>query len=76
MTGTVVPLPVVKKDFELFCVLFNRYPNLLGIFQSINKTVLQDVVDLLRGDSAVLDAAKKGNLSRVQKLIREEPSDS
>ena len=29
----------------------------------------QDVVDLLRGDSALLDAAKKGNLSRVQKLI-------
>ncbi len=34
------------------------------------------MVDLLRGDSAVLDAAKKGNLSRVQKLIREEPSAS
>ena len=29
----------------------------------------QDVVDLLRGDSALLDAAKKGNLSRVQKLL-------
>jgi hypothetical protein len=28
------------------------------------------VVDLLRGDSALLDAAKKGNLSRVQKLVR------
>ena len=26
----------------------------------------QDVMDLLRGDSALLDAAKKGNLSRVQ----------
>jgi hypothetical protein len=49
---------------------------LLVIFPSINDTVLQDVVDLLRGDSAVLDAAKKGNLSRVQKLIREEPSDN
>jgi len=32
----------------------------------------QDVVDLLRGDSALLDAAKKGNLSRVQKLISPE----
>ena len=31
---------------------------------------VQDVVDLLRGDSALLDAAKKGNLSRVQKLVR------
>ena len=30
----------------------------------------QDVVDLLRGDSALLDAAKKGNLSRIQKLLR------
>ena len=29
----------------------------------------QDVVDLLRGDSALLDAAKKGNLSRVHKLL-------
>ena len=27
-------------------------------------------MDLLRGDSALLDAAKKGNLSRVQKLVR------
>ena len=26
-------------------------------------------MDLLRGDSALLDAAKKGNLSRVQKLL-------
>jgi len=32
----------------------------------------QDVVDLLRGDSALLDAAKKGNLSRVQKLLNPE----
>ena len=31
----------------------------------------QDVVDLLRGgDSALLDAAKKGNLSRVQKHVK------
>lgn len=29
----------------------------------------QDVLDLLRGDSALLDAAKKGNLTRVQKLL-------
>ncbi|XP_014295007.1 poly [ADP-ribose] polymerase tankyrase isoform X2 [Microplitis demolitor] len=29
----------------------------------------QDVADLLRGNSALLDAAKKGNLSRVQKLL-------
>ncbi|XP_041368600.1 poly [ADP-ribose] polymerase tankyrase-1-like [Gigantopelta aegis] len=28
----------------------------------------QDVADLLRGDSALLEAAKKGNLARVQKL--------
>ena len=27
------------------------------------------MVDLLRGDSALLDAAKKGNLSRVHKLL-------
>ena len=26
-------------------------------------------MDLLRGDSALLDADKKGNLSRVQKLL-------
>jgi len=32
----------------------------------------QDVVDLLRGDSALLDAAKKGNLSRVQKLLTQD----
>ncbi|KAI5748310.1 hypothetical protein M8J77_024149 [Diaphorina citri] len=29
----------------------------------------QDVSDLLRGNSALLDAAKKGNLGRVQKLL-------
>ena len=29
----------------------------------------QDVLDLLRGDSALLDAAKKGNVTRVQKLL-------
>ena len=32
----------------------------------------QDVLDLLRGDSALLDAAKKGNLGRVQKLLTPE----
>ncbi|GAB6027052.1 hypothetical protein CHUAL_013779 [Chamberlinius hualienensis] len=29
----------------------------------------QDVADLLRGDAALLDASKKGNLARVQKLV-------
>lgn len=29
----------------------------------------QDVADLLRGNSALLDASKKGNLARVQRLI-------
>lgn len=28
-----------------------------------------DIADLLRGKSALLDAAKKGNMSRVQRLI-------
>ncbi|XP_059179207.1 poly [ADP-ribose] polymerase tankyrase-1-like isoform X1 [Physella acuta] len=32
----------------------------------------QDVADLLRGDAALLEAAKKGNLARVQKLATEE----
>lgn len=32
----------------------------------------QDVADILRGDSALLDAAKKGNLARVQKLLTPE----
>ena len=32
----------------------------------------QDVLDLLRGDPALLDAAKKGNLARVQKLLSPE----
>ncbi|KAF8774082.1 Poly [ADP-ribose] polymerase tankyrase-1 like protein [Argiope bruennichi] len=32
----------------------------------------QDVADLLRGDSALLDAAKKGNLNRVMKLVTPE----
>ena len=32
----------------------------------------QDVLDLLKGDSALLDAAKKGNLSRAQKLLSPE----
>ena len=32
----------------------------------------QDVLDLLRGDSALLDAAKKGNVGRVQKLLTPE----
>ena len=29
----------------------------------------QDVADLLRGDAALLDAAKKGALARVQRLL-------
>lgn len=29
----------------------------------------QDVADLLRGNAALLDAAKKGNLVRVQRLV-------
>lgn len=32
----------------------------------------QDVADLLRGDAALLEAAKKGNLNRVQKLATTE----
>ena len=32
----------------------------------------QDILDLLRGDSALLDAAKKGHLTRVQKLLTPE----
>ncbi|XP_033757082.1 poly [ADP-ribose] polymerase tankyrase-1-like [Pecten maximus] len=32
----------------------------------------QDVADLLRGDAALLEAAKKGNLARVQKLASQE----
>ncbi|XP_055375005.1 poly [ADP-ribose] polymerase tankyrase [Condylostylus longicornis] len=32
----------------------------------------QDVADLLRGNSALLDAAKKGNLARVQRLVTPE----
>uniref|UniRef100_A0A2R5LDL0 Poly [ADP-ribose] polymerase n=2 Tax=Ornithodoros turicata TaxID=34597 RepID=A0A2R5LDL0_9ACAR len=32
----------------------------------------QDVADLLRGDAALLDAAKKGNLARVMKLLTPE----
>lgn len=32
----------------------------------------QDVADLLRGDAALLEAAKKGNLARVQKLATAE----
>ena len=32
----------------------------------------QDVADLLRGEAALLDASKKGNLARVQKLLTPE----
>lgn len=32
----------------------------------------EDVADLLRGKSALLDAAKKGNLARVQRLVSPE----
>lgn len=32
----------------------------------------QDVADLLRGDAALLEAAKKGNLIRVQRLLTQE----
>ncbi|KAJ8920433.1 hypothetical protein NQ315_005301 [Exocentrus adspersus] len=32
----------------------------------------QDVADLLRGNAALLDAAKKGNLARVQRLVTAE----
>ncbi|XP_049516904.1 poly [ADP-ribose] polymerase tankyrase-1 [Dermacentor silvarum] len=32
----------------------------------------QDVADLLKGDAALLDAAKKGNLARVMKLVTSE----
>ncbi|KAK9871342.1 hypothetical protein WA026_011608 [Henosepilachna vigintioctopunctata] len=36
------------------------------------KEADQDVADLLRGNSALLDAAKKGNLARVQRLVTPE----
>lgn len=32
----------------------------------------EDIADLLRGKAALLDAAKKGNLARVQRLITPE----
>lgn len=32
----------------------------------------EDVADLLRGKGALLDAAKKGNLARVQRLVTPE----
>lgn len=32
----------------------------------------EDVADLLRGKAALLDAAKKGNLARVQRLVTPE----
>lgn len=32
----------------------------------------QDVADLLRGNAALLDAAKKGNLARIQRLLTPE----
>jgi len=32
----------------------------------------QEIVDLLRGNSALLDAAKKGNLARIQRLLTPE----
>lgn len=32
----------------------------------------QDIMDLLTGDAALLDAAKKGNLARVMKLVTPE----
>lgn len=32
----------------------------------------QDVADLLRGDAALLDAAKKGALARVQRLLSQD----
>lgn len=32
----------------------------------------EDVADLLRGKAALLDAAKKGNLARVQRLVTSE----
>lgn len=32
----------------------------------------QDVADLLRGNAALLDAAKKGNLTRIQRLLTPE----
>lgn len=32
----------------------------------------QDVADLLRGNAALLDAAKKGNLARIQRLVTPE----
>lgn len=32
----------------------------------------QEVADLLRGNAALLDAAKRGNLARVQRLVTAE----
>lgn len=32
----------------------------------------QEVADLLRGNSALLDAAKRGNLARVQRLVTQD----
>nr|CAH7736018.1 unnamed protein product [Callosobruchus chinensis] len=36
------------------------------------RDIDQDVADLLRGNAALLDAAKKGNLARVQRLVTPE----
>ena len=63
------PLDLVKVK-HLYYILMLFFTFLLFTFlMLVLQEGDQDVVDLLRGDSALLDAAKKGNLSRVHKLL-------
>ena len=66
------PMDLVKEgNKKLFTIFLKIFKKLKIIFKT-NFLGDQDVLDLLKGDSALLDAAKKGNLSRVQKLLTPE----
>ena len=67
------PMDLVKEgNKKLFTIFFEKILKKQKIIFKTNFLGDQDVLDLLKGDSALLDAAKKGNLSRVQKLLTPE----
>ncbi len=76
----VTPLheSAAKGKFEI-CKLLLKYgadPNKKNRDGAIPLDLVKerdsDIADLLRGDSAILELAKKGNLERLRKLIKPE----
>lgn len=72
---------IIFSDLSIYLFIYFRYQHGADASKKnrdgstpldLVREVDQDVADLLRGNSALLDAAKKGNLARVQRLVTPE----